>query len=190
LPFLFFCFLFLFTRCNYVYTYSLRWEALARDYPQSKDYLTRSLGQNPQSWARAFTNKYFTAGVQSTSRCEGENSTLKRLFGNSSLSLCELFDALEERYQEENDYCEFVNWKETVPQIGPKNMAKSIFGPVVKQLNEFVLPNIIKKQEEQMDLSLCYHSVQIDLESVRSREKVNNTQNYGYYSKLSSNKSY
>jgi len=51
-----------------------------------------------------FTNKYFTAGVQSTSHSEGENLTLKRLFRNSSLSLCELFDALEERYQEENDY--------------------------------------------------------------------------------------
>ena len=116
--------------------------------------------------------------MQSTSRCEGVNSTLKRLFGNSSLSLCELFDALEERYQEENDYCEFVNWKETVPQTGPNNVTKSIFGSVMKQLKEFVLPNIIKKQEEQMDLSLCYHTVQIDLESVRSREKVNNTRNY------------
>jgi len=88
-----------------------------------------------------------------------------------------LFDALEERYQEENDYCEFINWKEAVPQIGPKNVAKSIFGPVVKQLTKFVLPNIIKKQEEQMDLSLCYHAVQVEFEIARSREKVSNTQN-------------
>ncbi|CAB5307318.1 unnamed protein product [Rhizophagus irregularis] len=121
--------------------------------------------------ARAFTNKYFTAGVQSTSRSEGENSTLKRLFKNSSLSLCELFDALEERYQEENDYCDFVSWKKSVPQIGSKNVFKSIFRPVVKQLTEFVFPNIIKKQEEQMDLSLCYHAVQIVLKNALPREK-------------------
>jgi hypothetical protein len=82
---------------------------LLQNYPQSKNYLTKVLGSNPQSCACAFTSKYFTAGVQTTSRNEGENSTLKRLFGNSNLSLCELFDALEERYQEENDYCEFVN---------------------------------------------------------------------------------
>ncbi|GBC11791.2 protein FAR-RED IMPAIRED RESPONSE 1-like [Rhizophagus irregularis DAOM 181602=DAOM 197198] len=125
-----------------------RWDTLSQNYPESKDYLNRSLGQNPQSWARAFTNKYFTAGVQSTFRSEGENSTLKRLFRNSSLSLCELFDALEERYQEENDYCNFVSWKKSVPQISPKNVFKSIFGLVVKQLTEFVSPNIIKKQEE------------------------------------------
>ena len=132
-------------------------------------------------WACAFTNKYFTARAQSTSRSEGENSTLKRLFENLSLSLCELFDALEERYQEENNYCDFINWKESVPQIGPKNVAKSIFGPVVKQLTEFVTPNIIKKQEEQMDLSLCYHAVQIVLENALSREKVSNAQNHKYH---------
>ena len=153
---------------------------LLQNYPESKDYLNRSLGQDPQSWARAFTNKYFTAGVQSTSRSEGENSALKRLFGNSSLLLCELFEALEERYQEENDYCDFVNWKESVPQIGPKNVTRSIFGPVMRQLIEFVSPNIIKKQEEQMDLSFCYHAVQIVLENAHSREKVN-TQNHRYH---------
>ncbi|CAG8727762.1 21900_t:CDS:2 [Cetraspora pellucida] len=60
-----------------------RWEKLLHDYPQS-------------------------TSVQSTSRNEGENSILKRLFGSSSLSLCELFDVLEERYQEEIDYCKFT----------------------------------------------------------------------------------
>ncbi|CAG8496180.1 27303_t:CDS:2, partial [Dentiscutata erythropus] len=118
-----------------------------------------------------FTNDYFTAGVQSTFRNEGENSTLKRLFGASNLSLCELFDVLKERYQEENDYCEFINWKQTTPQIGPKNIAKSIFEPIVQQLNEFVMPNIMKKQEEQMNLSLHYHAIEIDFKIALSDEK-------------------
>ncbi|CAB4412471.1 unnamed protein product [Rhizophagus irregularis] len=56
------------------------WDTLSQNYPESKDYLNRSLGQNPQSWARAFTNKYFTASVQSTSRSEGENSNIKTAF--------------------------------------------------------------------------------------------------------------
>ena len=148
---------------------------MLQNYPQSKNYLTKVLGCNPQSWARAFTSKHFTAGVQTTSRNEGENSTLKRLFGNSNLSLCELFDALEERYQEENDYCEFVNWKQTIPQIGSQNVAKSIFGPVVKQLNEFIMPNVMKKQEQQMSLSLCYHAIEIEFDDARSKEKVSIT---------------
>ena len=120
------------------------------------------MGCNFQSWARAFTSKYFTAGAQTTSRNEGENSVLKRIFGNSNLSLCELFDALEERYQEESDYCEFINWNQTIPQIRPKNVATSIFKPVIQQ----------KKQEEQMELSLYYHAMEIELEVLRSKEMV------------------
>src|ERR1044071_6168211 len=135
---------------------------LLQSYPKAKDYLTRSLENNPQLWARAFTNKHFTAGVQSTSRNEGENATLKRLFGSANLSLCELFDAMEERYQEESDYCEFVNWKQTMLQVGPQNTANTIFGPVVQQLKEFVMPNIMKKQEEQMSLSLYYYVTKVE----------------------------
>ncbi|CAB5391614.1 unnamed protein product [Rhizophagus irregularis] len=150
----------------------LWWEILLQNYPQAKDYLIRSLGCNFQSWARAFTSKYFTAGAQTTSRNEGENSVLKRLFGNSNLSLCELFDALEERYQEEVDYCKFINWHQTIPQIRPQNVSTSIFGPVAQQLNEFVMPNIMKKQEEQMELSLYYHAVEIELEILHSKEMI------------------
>ncbi|GBC04092.1 hypothetical protein RclHR1_05500007 [Rhizophagus clarus] len=113
---------------------------------------------NPQSWSRTFTNRYFTAGVQTTSRKEGEN---------------ELFDAyIRRKIQEENDYCEFVNWKQTVPQIGSQDVAKSIFRLVVKQLEEFIMPNVIRKQEEQMNLSLCYLTTEIDFENARSKETV------------------
>ena len=83
-----------------------------------------------------------------------------------------MFDALKERYQKENDYCAFVNWKQTIPQIASPNVAKSIFGPVVKQLNEFVMPNVMKKQEEQMNLSLCYHATEIEFGDACSKEKV------------------
>jgi hypothetical protein len=152
--------------------FNKRWEILLQNYPQAKDYLIRSLGCNFQSWAHAFTSKYFTAGAQTTSRNEDENSVLKRLFGNSNLSLCELFDALEKRYQKEVDYCEFINWHQTIPQIRPQNVSTSIFESVAQQLNEFVMPNIMKKQEEQMELSLYYHAVEIELEVLHSKEIV------------------
>ncbi|RIB04689.1 hypothetical protein C2G38_2048228 [Gigaspora rosea] len=128
-------------------------------------------GHCTKSWAHAFTSKYFTAGVQTTSRNESENAALKRLFGSLSLSLCKLFDALEERYQEEIDYCKFVSWKQTMPQTGPKSAMTTIFEPVIRRLNEFVMPNIVKKQEEQMNLSFYYHAVEVDLEVIFSKEK-------------------
>ena len=67
-----------------------------------------------------------------------------------------------------------MSWKQTVPQIGPQNVSKSIFGPVVRQLHEFLMPNVIKKQEEQMNLSLCYHTIEIEFENARSKENVSN----------------
>ena len=43
---------------------------------------------------------------------------------------------------------------------------------MVKQLNEFLMTNVIKKQEEQMNLSLCYHAIEIEFENARSKENV------------------
>jgi hypothetical protein len=43
---------------------------------------------------------------------------------------------------------------------------------VVKQLNEFIMPNVMKKQEQQMNLRLCYHATEIELDDVHSKEKV------------------
>ena len=43
---------------------------------------------------------------------------------------------------------------------------------MVKQLDEFLMPNVIKKQEKQMNLSLYYHTIEIDFENARSKENV------------------
>jgi hypothetical protein len=86
--------------------------------------------------------------------------------------IIELFEALEKRYQEMNDYCEFMNWKQMMPQIGSQSISKSIFRPVVKQLNKFLMSNIIKKQEEQINLSLCYYTTEIEFENVYFKENV------------------
>jgi hypothetical protein len=59
--------------------------------------------------------------------------------------------------------------------MGSQNVTKSIFGPVVKQLNEFIMPNVMKKQEQQMSLSLCYHAIEIEFDDARSKEKVSIT---------------
>ena len=75
-----------------------KWKMLLQNYPKSKDYLMQILENNSQSWARTFTNQHFTASIQFTSHNEDENSTLKQLFRSANLSLCKLFDIIEERY--------------------------------------------------------------------------------------------
>ncbi|CAG8669319.1 14633_t:CDS:2, partial [Funneliformis mosseae] len=123
------------------------WKKLLQDYPNFKDYLIKFLRCNSQSWVYAFTSKYFTAGIQSISCNDSENSTLKWFFGGSNLSLSDN------------------------PANKTQNAAKSIFKSVVKQLNKFVMLNVIKKQKKQINLRLYYYAVEIDFEVVRSMEK-------------------
>ena len=37
------------------------------------------------------------------------------------------------------------------------------------------MPNVMKKQEQQMSLSLCYHAIEIEFDDARSKEKVSIT---------------
>jgi hypothetical protein len=43
---------------------------------------------------------------------------------------------------------------------------------VVKQLSEFIMPNVMKNQEQQMNLSLCYHATEIKFDDACSKEEV------------------
>ncbi|CAG8818820.1 33079_t:CDS:2, partial [Gigaspora margarita] len=116
------------------------------DYPQASDDLLRSLGYCTKSWARAFTSRYFTASVQSTSCNKGKNSTLKHLFGNLSLSLCELFEALEER---------------------PKNAAKPIFEPIIQQLNDYIFQRESYDNNKELSTTSTSHEIGLDISDTK-----------------------
>ncbi|CAG8435884.1 8523_t:CDS:2 [Scutellospora calospora] len=64
-----------------------------------------------------------------------------------------------------------IDPKQVILQIGPQNVVNTIFEPVARQLNKFMMPNIIKKQEEQMNLSLHYHAIEINFEVILFKEK-------------------
>lgn len=70
-----------------------RWSNLIEKYSSTKDYLMRALYPNRQAWARAFTSKIFTAGIQTTSRVEGLNNIIKRELKTNS-TLCDLISVL------------------------------------------------------------------------------------------------
>ena len=65
-----------------------------------------------------------------------------------------------------------------ISQIGFKNAAKVVFELVVQQINEFIMPNIMKKQKEQINLSLYYYATEIDSKIAYSLEKVIFYSNY------------
>ncbi|CAG8680273.1 421_t:CDS:2 [Funneliformis mosseae] len=85
--------------------------------------------------------------AQSTSRNEGKNSTLKQLFRSANLH--------------------YVNYLTQWRKDTKKKVTIAI-----QQLKEFVMPNIMKKQKEQMNLSLYYHATEVEPEVVFFKEKV------------------
>ncbi|CAG8439383.1 6924_t:CDS:2, partial [Scutellospora calospora] len=69
-------------------TEELGWEAAI--------YLNSELYSNKERWAKAYTNKFFTAGISSTSRVESKNATIKKVLQGHP-SLCELATILDLR---------------------------------------------------------------------------------------------
>ena len=78
-----------------------RWSKIIEKYPSVKDYLMRTLYPSRQAWARAYTSKIFTAGIQTTFRVEGYyNNIIKRELASNS-TLCNLASALDARLESE-----------------------------------------------------------------------------------------
>ena len=77
-----------------------RWSKLIQKYPSVRDYLMRALYPSRQAWARVFTSKLFTAGVQTTSRVKGYNNIIKRELSSNN-TLCDLANVLDTRFERE-----------------------------------------------------------------------------------------
>lgn len=50
-----------------------QWYKLIAKYPKAVDYLNFELYPSKERWSKAYTTKFFTAGITSTSRVEGES---------------------------------------------------------------------------------------------------------------------
>jgi MULE transposase domain len=69
--------------CLSITKFEQLWNDLVAEFPQASDYLN-FLYQSKKSWAKAYTSKVFTAGIQSTSRTEGYNAVLKKQITSSA----------------------------------------------------------------------------------------------------------
>ncbi|CAG8792175.1 1585_t:CDS:2, partial [Racocetra persica] len=79
-----------------------KWTQLVGKYNESRvvKYL-RILYSSKKAWARAYTAKVFTAGIQITSHVKSYNAQVKRLILNSNVSFIELAEVLEASIEEE-----------------------------------------------------------------------------------------
>lgn len=133
-----------------------RWSKLTDKYPSVKDYLTRVLYPSRQAWARAFTSKIFTAGIQTTSRVEGYNNVIKReLTANSTL--CNLASSLDERLRNEAQWNRFFEYRTLSTCMGISSVGHDLFPEVDKLMSEYLTPHILSA--ERSEIAQCLYFI-------------------------------
>jgi hypothetical protein len=133
-----------------------RWSKLIEKYPSIKDYLMRALYPSRQAWARAFTSKIFTAGIQTTSRVENYNNVIKRELSANS-TLCDLADALDARFEHEVQWNRFFEYQTLSTCIGITTISQDLFPEVDKIMTKYLTPQILSA--ERMEMAQCLYFV-------------------------------
>ena len=138
--------------CDYIVTtwiYS-SW----RDYDIVKTFW-KILGFCNECWAKAYTSKVFTAGIQSTSCTERCNAVLKKQV-TSSATLCELAKVLDGRTQSEQVQAAYTNWQISTTSYQAPFVTTQLFPQVYQMLKQYVSPFYLLQVEQQMAEAMLY----------------------------------
>ncbi|CAB5191174.1 unnamed protein product [Rhizophagus irregularis] len=145
-----------------------KWSDLLVKYPNTASYLERSLYPSKKSWACAFNNNIFTIDIQTTSRCESVNATFKRLLFNSNSTLIDIFHAVQERLEEEEDNNDYINWKSSLPCNQSSTIASNAFTNIIDELKLFVTPQIQKVHYSEMEMAFNYDARVLDQSYIKN----------------------
>ncbi|RHZ64231.1 hypothetical protein Glove_326g241 [Diversispora epigaea] len=131
-----------------------RWSNLTEKYSNTKDYLMRALYPNRQAWARTFTSKIFTAGIQTTSRVESLNNIIKReLKANSTL--CDLASVLDARLGNESQWNRFYEYRTLSTCMGITSVGNDLFPKIDKVMSKYLTPHILSA--ERLEMAQCLY---------------------------------
>ena len=116
----------------------------------------RALYPSRQAWARAFTSKIFTAGIQTTSRVEGYNNIIKRELASNS-TLYDLANVLDARLKNEAQWNRFFEYRTLSNCIGITPVSHDIFPEVDKIMSKYLTPHILSA--ERMEMAQCLYFI-------------------------------
>jgi len=126
-----------------------------KKYPNVKNYLMRALYPSRQAWARAFTSKIFTAGIQTTSRVESLNSVIKRELSANG-TLCNLADALDARFEREIQWNRFFEYRTLSTCMGITPISQDLFPEIDKIMSKYLTPQILSAERTEMAQCLYF----------------------------------
>ncbi|CAG8668959.1 2853_t:CDS:2, partial [Ambispora gerdemannii] len=132
-----------------------QYESFIYDFYQCH-YLMRVLFPSRQAWARAFTSKIFTAGIQTTSRVEGFNNIIKRVLAANS-TLCDLADALDARLEDEAKWNQFFEYRTMSSCMGITSVGRDLFPAIDKVMSEYLTPHILSA--ERLEMAQCLYFI-------------------------------
>jgi hypothetical protein len=133
-----------------------KWASLIEKYPSVKDYLMRALYPSRQAWARTFTSKIFTAGIQTTSRVEGFNNVIKRELAANS-TLYDLASVLDARLENEVQWNRFFEYRTLSTCMGITSVGNDLFPEIDKVMSNYLTPHILSA--ERLEMAQCLYFI-------------------------------
>lgn len=139
-----------------------RFQTLMDKFPNCNDYLHNQMYLTRHSWARAFTNRIFTAGIQSTQRVESINAIVHKVV-NSSSTMLEVVEALDSQMQKEETKKNFIAWKYKTTIYHQPFVAENFFNNINNTIQKYFSPRIVREIHKQMCESILYKCEKLDI---------------------------
>lgn len=136
-------------------TFEIKWNTLISEFPACEQYLTKALYPCKSSWARYAINRNFTGGIQSTQRVESTNKIIKDRLNRSSC-LTDVVGEIQRIFDQQSKKAILTECKNEISTRGIPSIMEEYFPELDKILREYLTPQILQKQRDQMAQSLCY----------------------------------
>lgn len=150
--------------------FEIKWHKLIEKYPNSANYLNSELYSSKEKWAKAYTAKFFTAGISTTSRVESENSVIKNVL-QARPSLCDLAVILDQRLCDEAQYINHSEWYHTNASAQLTGASAECFPEIDLILKEYLTEEMLSRQRHEIIQSL-YYCAKVESEQLLSNESV------------------
>jgi len=149
-----------FYKCRNIFSpaeFDSQWHNLVATYSKAANYLNSELYPSKERWAKAYTTKFFTAGISSTSRVEGENAVIKNVLQGRP-SLCELVTVLDLRLCDEAQYVNHTEWQYANASAQLSGASVECFPEIDHILKEYLTEEMLSRQRHEVIQSLYYYA--------------------------------
>jgi hypothetical protein len=139
-----------------------RTEGIIEKYEAGSKYITTMLLNRKHTWVKCYTSRHFTAGTQSTQRVESENALIKKSI-QSSFTLTQVQDAIENRFEFESINTRYSIWKTSTIQYSQPLVVQTFFSSIDIVMRKYLTQPIHDAHYKQMCQSVCYFTHQVSI---------------------------